>query len=144
VSEHAAASALLRAAEGELTLKISGQIDAYRLCDEVVKFRIPSHHRGHDRHIYFKDYAPQAYRRIRQLFGVSARRRGQNGRLGVGGGKAASEGLGLPRYALERRGPPSASDPTERPSVDLEPRRAKTHRYFAASDHKLTDVAACV
>ena len=43
------ASALLRAAEGELTLKISGQIDADRLCDEVVKFRIPSHHRGHDR-----------------------------------------------------------------------------------------------
>ena len=73
VSEHAVASGLLRAAEGELTLKISGQIDADRLCDEVVKFRIPSHHRGHDRHIYFKDYAPQAYRRIRQLFGVSER-----------------------------------------------------------------------
>ena len=115
MSEHAAASALLRAAEGELTLKISGQIDADRLCDEVVKFRIPSHHRGHDRHIYFKDYAPQAYRRIRQLFGVSARPRGQNGRLGVGGGKAASEGLGLPRSALARRGPAPLIPPRGRP-----------------------------
>ena len=46
VPTHQEASKKLREAEGEVKLKISGRIDADRLCDEVVKFTIPSHHRG--------------------------------------------------------------------------------------------------
>ena len=39
--------------------------------DDAFKFDLPGHSRGRDIKIGFKDYAPLAFRRIRQLFGIS-------------------------------------------------------------------------
>ena len=41
--------------------------------DAALPLATSRHHRGQDRNIHFKDYAPQVYRRIRALFGVSER-----------------------------------------------------------------------
>ena len=61
VRGHEAASAALRAAVGELKLRISGKLDADRLCDEVIKFRIPSHRRGLTApSVLLEDRAPSA------------------------------------------------------------------------------------
>ena len=63
---------VMREAEGEVRLLIRAKISDHGYGD-CAKFTIPSHTRGVDRTVEFKDYAPQVFRKIRALFGVPER-----------------------------------------------------------------------
>ena len=63
---------VMREADGEVRLLIRAKISDHGYGD-CAKFTIPSHTRGVDRTVEFKDYAPQVFRKIRALFGVPER-----------------------------------------------------------------------